>query len=572
MDNKWMAAGELLRTGGQVLADTLETVRDEASEKFDGVVDYFNERKAQAEETTKILQQNQEAYQKACSRSYACQEMLKREYVDFCSQVAELDEKFFSTYRLLCDFADVEYEETMTEQQDWKLPSQQLQVWSPADSVLLKAVGTGLLSGATAVGLATALGTASTGTAISSLSGAAYLSSLLACMGGGSLAAGGLGIAGGVAALSAVVAVPAAAFALYKADEAVQKNYEQALLEQRKVQEYCAEVESRWQKGMLIRRAVRSLTMNMYSFSQFFRDMLNMGAFAVSLKKNSRYMPLLNDAAITLAGYTQLNVLAKDDYNPDFEENLRQLNLKAEKCRQEFYNFFLSLSTQEQSLLEAGRQEEFSVKLEQAKADLSGRFGDRWKRLDNKSQNFLVSGRAIFYQLAAARQMIDYSSVCVVVSKAVEGELKRRLFSDFCRYMEERLPLAEHGSQWPSGLCQYKDGKGYVLRASEQLTLGSIAYLCHFKPDSRLSEAARNRNLHWLSQYGRDRLFRNLASEEEIWRLLWEIGRFADSVASNYRNPAAHSAFFGYQKAVEFFAYVLEGEKSLPWIVQQFRK
>ena len=183
-----------------------------------------------------------------------------------------------------------------------------------------------------------------------------------------------------------------------------------------------------------------------------------------------------------------------------------------------------------------------------------------------------MSGRAIFYQLAAARQMIDYSSVCIVVSKAVEGELKRRLFSDFCRYMEERLPLAEHGSQWPSGLCQYKDGKGYVLRASEQLTLGSIAYLCHFKPDSRLSEAARNRNLHWLSQYGRDRLFRNLASEEEIWRLLWEIGRFADSVASNYRNPAAHSAFFGYQKAVEFFAYVLEGEKSLPWIVQQFRK
>ena len=79
MDNKWMAAGELLRTGGQVLADTLETVRDEASEKIDGVVDYFNERKAQAEETAKILKQNQEAYQKACSRSYACQEMLKRE-------------------------------------------------------------------------------------------------------------------------------------------------------------------------------------------------------------------------------------------------------------------------------------------------------------------------------------------------------------------------------------------------------------------------------------------------------------------------------------------------------------
>lgn len=54
-----------------------------------------------------------------------------------------------------------------------------------------------------------ALGTASTGTAISTLSGAAATNATLAWLGGGSLAAGGYGIAGGTMVLGAVVAGPA---------------------------------------------------------------------------------------------------------------------------------------------------------------------------------------------------------------------------------------------------------------------------------------------------------------------------------------------------------------------------
>lgn len=49
---------------------------------------------------------------------------------------------------------------------------------------------------------------ASTGTAISSLAGAAATNATLAAIGGGSLAAGGLGIAGGTAILGAAVAAP----------------------------------------------------------------------------------------------------------------------------------------------------------------------------------------------------------------------------------------------------------------------------------------------------------------------------------------------------------------------------
>ena len=70
------------------------------------------------------------------------------------------------------------------------------------------ALGAGALAGLAAYGSVGLLGTASTGTAIAGLSGAAATNATLAWLGGGSLAAGGMGIAGGTAVLGGIVAAP----------------------------------------------------------------------------------------------------------------------------------------------------------------------------------------------------------------------------------------------------------------------------------------------------------------------------------------------------------------------------
>lgn len=67
----------------------------------------------------------------------------------------------------------------------------------------------GALTAFGAYNAAIAFGTASTGTAISALSGAAATNATLAFFGGGSLAAGGLGMAGGAVVLGGLVAGPA---------------------------------------------------------------------------------------------------------------------------------------------------------------------------------------------------------------------------------------------------------------------------------------------------------------------------------------------------------------------------
>jgi hypothetical protein len=72
----------------------------------------------------------------------------------------------------------------------------------------ITALGSGGLAGLAAYGGVGLLGTASTGTAIGALSGAAATNATLAWLGGGSLAAGGYGMAGGMAVLGGVVAGP----------------------------------------------------------------------------------------------------------------------------------------------------------------------------------------------------------------------------------------------------------------------------------------------------------------------------------------------------------------------------
>ena len=70
------------------------------------------------------------------------------------------------------------------------------------------AIGTGALAGLAAYGSVGLLGTASTGAAISGLSGVAATNATLAWLGGGSLAAGGMGMTGGIAVLGGIVTGP----------------------------------------------------------------------------------------------------------------------------------------------------------------------------------------------------------------------------------------------------------------------------------------------------------------------------------------------------------------------------
>ena len=128
-------------------------------------------------------------------------------------------------------------------------------------SLVLSATG-GLAAGITggalaafgAYSAATTFAVASTGTAISTLSGAAATNATLAFFGGGSLAAGGLGMAGGTAVLGGLVAGPAIMIMGIILGAKMGKNLEEAKMNAAQATEACEQMETGAMQCIAIRR------------------------------------------------------------------------------------------------------------------------------------------------------------------------------------------------------------------------------------------------------------------------------------------------------------------------------
>lgn len=112
----------------------------------------------------------------------------------------------------------------------------------------------GALAAFGAYSAATTFATASTGTAIASLSGAAASNATLAFFGGGSLAAGGLGMAGGTAVLGGLVAGPALLVMGIITSAKAGKSLQDAYANDAKANEICEELQMASEQCIAIRR------------------------------------------------------------------------------------------------------------------------------------------------------------------------------------------------------------------------------------------------------------------------------------------------------------------------------
>ena len=138
----------------------------------------------------------------------------------------------------------------------------------------LAGVTGGAITAFGAYSAAGALATASTGTAISTLSGAAASNATLAFFGGGSLATGGLGIAGGTAVLGGLVAGPALLIMGTITGAKAGKNLEDAQANAAKASKYCEELEVGAQQCIAIRRRTNMFYALLAQMDSYFLPLL----------------------------------------------------------------------------------------------------------------------------------------------------------------------------------------------------------------------------------------------------------------------------------------------------------
>lgn len=154
-----------------------------------------------------------------------------------------------------------------------QLKQLQTMATSIASGVVSGAVG-GAITAFGAYGAAGMLATASTGTAIASLSGAAATNATLAFFGGGSLAAGGLGMAGGTAVLGGLVAGPALAIMGFVLGAKASANLDNAKTNLAKAKEYAEQMNVASALCIGIRRRAAMFYRTLWSFDSIFKPLI----------------------------------------------------------------------------------------------------------------------------------------------------------------------------------------------------------------------------------------------------------------------------------------------------------
>ena len=168
--------------------------------------------------------------------------------------------RFLSTFEQIknVDFRDSEGLSELSKIRLDKKDFEELEVMTNFAASMAGGAAAGTAGGALvalgAYGAAQTLACASTGTAIASLSGAAATNATLAFFGGGSLAAGGLGVAGGAAVLGGIVAAPALLVLGLVAGHAADEELDKARANMGEAIELCSQLEAASLQCEMIRR------------------------------------------------------------------------------------------------------------------------------------------------------------------------------------------------------------------------------------------------------------------------------------------------------------------------------
>ena len=189
-----------------------------------------------------------------------------------------------------------------------------------------------------------------------------------------------------------------------------------------------------------------------------------------------------------------------------------------------------------------------------------------WNKLEIKSRTFLISSKLVFDKLILEDD-VDYSGVCLLVTKALEVELSKRFCDYFIIYLKNKYPGKSNYSFYPTCLL---DKYGNPIKG-KQFTLGTFAYLVGVKIDELLSDSQRENNKSKLFEYLRDELLPN-KTDNEISELMQYYAEEIETVKNDYRNPAAHTNELTRIDAEQCFNLVLDVEKLLKKMLDEFSK
>lgn len=186
-----------------------------------------------------------------------------------------------------------------------------------------------------------------------------------------------------------------------------------------------------------------------------------------------------------------------------------------------------------------------------------------WDRLDETSREFLVTAKLTYQNYSRISGAVDYSGVCLLVTKAIEVEMNNRFCRDYLAFLKEKYPGKANLAQYPASML---NRYGKAIKPKD-FTLGNLAYVLGMLRDESWSEEVAEQNAERILEYAREKIMVG-RSEDEIEEALEQIADGIETVRKDYRNPSAHTNQLQKINAKECFDLVLDVEKLLKSILE----
>lgn len=220
------------------------------------------------------------------------------------------------------------------------------------------------------------------------------------------------------------------------------------------------------------------------------------------------------------------------------------------------------------------RQSDKDAYLE-AEEDLQQQFGKVWLSLDNESIQLLVTAKMLFNDLEKNEQKdrpFDFSGICILLSKAVEIEMKKRFYYDFIGFLSRNYP--NKLEEWHYVLTEKRRiaNSDYLAPLDDKrFTLGSIMFVCCVKNNRKVPERIRTISEQRLIEFASSELFLE-KDKNKVLNALNQIGKKIDYIRSKYRNPSAHTGVMNKSDAQSCFDELIYVTKSFIYIMEMFKK
>jgi hypothetical protein len=188
---------------------------------------------------------------------------------------------------------------------------------------------------------------------------------------------------------------------------------------------------------------------------------------------------------------------------------------------------------------------------------------DAWNKLDDSSKTFLISSKVMYNNMILLDNCLDYSGVCLLVTKALEVEMSRRFCSGYLEYLNKTYHKDYHN--YPTPLL----GTYQRPLPLDKFTMGSFAFILCLYHDKKDTPGQIAKNKRILLDYASHCIFSN-KSYSQIEAILLDYAQEIDSIRQMYRNPAAHTNMLKRHNAESCFNLVLDVEKLLKKMLDSF--